>query len=282
MADEQQLAILVQAHLPAFDPQGRSAFEEKILSLEASVLSLRRNYPNVPIVLSGHGINFPDLVNHLVDDILWEPLAKLDKHGLVIDQPAQYQYVVNGLNLIATKYQSKYVFKCRGDGFLINPFPLTDIIHDHRYLLAATQQTRKSKPYLGDLFICAPLGTMIRLWSSRDGVLDYSCGNSNLGLNALSALNITYSSWDEEFIKRNFCFANISQTLHVDLRRAWTLIPNFSVLGANEILDYVMNLPKAELQKYLFGYDQGWHRFDLESGKINSDDSPGEYYYADA
>ena len=282
MADEMDLSILVQAHLPAFDPQGCSTIHEKTLALEAAILSLRRNYPGVPIVLTGHGINFPHSVDHLVDDILWDPLAKLDRNGLVVDQPAQFKYVVQGLNLIATKYQSRYVLKCRGDGFLLNPFALTEVIHDQRYILSATQQTRKTRPYLGDLFICAPLGTMIRLWSSQDGVLDYSCGNSNLGLNALTALNISYSSWNEDFIKRNFRFANISQTLHVDLRRAWTLIPRFSTLTPDEILDYVVSLPTRELQKYLFGHDQGWHQFDLESGNIISDDSPGEYYYADA
>ena len=70
--------------------------------------------------------------------------------------------------------------------------------------------------------------------------------------------------------------------MHVDLRRAWTLILRSSTLSPDEILDYVVSLPTRELQKYLFGYDQGWHQFDLESGNIISDDSPGEYYYADA
>ena len=111
MADEMDLSILVQAHLPAFDPQGCSTVHEKTLALEAAILSLRRNYPGVPIVLTGHGINFPHSVDHLVDDILWEPLAKLDRNGLVVDQPAQFKYVVKGLNLIATKYQSRYVLK---------------------------------------------------------------------------------------------------------------------------------------------------------------------------
>jgi hypothetical protein len=280
MDPSRNLSILVQAHIPSFDPQGKSTSTEKVLSLHTSILSLREHFPDTPIVLCGHGVITPNVVDYLVDDIIWESLAPINEYGLVIDQPAQYKFVSKGLNLIAQKYQPKYVFKCRGDGFLRNPNLITDIIYHPNYLISATQQTKVNRPYLGDLFMCSRLSTMLNMWTSPDGVLDFSCGNSNLGLNALGALGITYATWDKDFIAHNFLFSDILDTQHIDLRRCWQLIPGYRNLTPRQILEYIDGLPLGDLQKYLFGYELGWHRFDLESRLLISDDSPGDYYYA--
>ena len=271
---KKDIALIIQSHIPDIDVQGDLTASNKLKALKASVLNMRRFFPDSLIIVSGHGVLRPD-VEDLADHLIWSDLAPLDINGLVIDQPAQYKYVLRAIELAILEYSPKYIFKCRGDGFLMNPYLF--LKHIPSSGLNLTQQTRLDRPFIGDLFMLGHTKTIHDIWKNKFGVLDYKCGNSNTGLNYIATQGVRYSKY-RDFLLSHCNIFDIDDLFYVDLRHGWKLIPDFESISHEEILEYVYKQDLKTLNKLLFGFSNKWHVFDIRQVRLILDNSPHYWY----
>lgn len=276
-----QNCAIFQIHIPKVDKISLIDYRDKLKFLELNITHFKKSNPNCYLILSGHGIRPRKETMNKFDYIYWEDkLREIDKHGFVIDMPAQHFFISKALDH-AKDIGFNYCLKTRGDCLILKKDIISEshkILKKEKKKLLITQNTTISDCRLGDCFMYGEIDLLKTIWGNdiknmnQDG--EINCGikflfhftnNKEHFFDKENLMQTCNKSWKKMIIK-NCSFRNVFWIGYIDMRREmypkrfYYYLPYFlrNLLSRNfESLIY----DDSKKYKYLWGRKNKWFRF---------------------
>jgi hypothetical protein len=221
----------------------------KIEIVDFVINHFRIHNPDTYIIITGHGIRPQNL--HLVDYYYWSD--QIIESEINLGHP----FLVNkGIDHAISKGFKK-MCKTRADGvhLISNLINFCESKLKNKNLLI-TQQTKFSKPEMGDLFLYGDLLFLKKCWNI-DTWYPTDTGLKSLANNFIQAC--PEHSWISK-LKSNCEFIDIYNLKWIDFRA------NFDLFKLKKI--QILNNDLDDFYNFLWGTQENWHRFDRDGSLV--------------
>jgi len=253
--------IVSQVHIPEYDVQGSLHYTDKKKLVEFRIRHLRAFNPNAYIIITGHGYKPSNL--SLADFYYWNDVHEpLNEHGYVINMPAQYKYVYEGLAHAQSKGFTN-VLKTRGD-CIIGHRNITDYCDSfmNGKKLLITQQTGPER--MGDCFMYGSTDLLCKIWH-KDNYAFHSDGLQNTAHHYRRAVEDLHGDWKAVLLK-HCVLKDVDRLLFTCLRWNYYALNELSMDMQKEMLSN-----SFLFTKYHWGLSNGWIKFDANRKMIGTD-----------
>lgn len=207
-------SIVIQGHIPDFDPQGNLSAVQKIQLMSLSLEHLRLKNPRACIIVSGHGHRPAKQALDVCNKVFWDDtLYPHDSNGYFPGHPGQNTWVYKGIKA-AQEQGHRRILKTRLDSLI----GIENIIgHCEEILmfedktLLVTQQTCHKSRRLGDCFMYGDTNSLEYLWRPENPV------HPTDGLTQLGTRFASEACYPEQ-LRQTVSFRNTTNLLFMDMR----------------------------------------------------------------